>query len=210
MATHTSLVAMNIMLAVHEKKTTPLDLYRPLRHYISATFSERDAQNCDDDLLAVHEMRSELEKPVAESSLDSRRDLLLSYYKSLSLIEPRFTISFSFTWYDAFKSSKKCNAASIHFEKAAILFNLGAIYSQIALAADRTTANGLKTACNSFQTAAGAFAYLKENVAGKATAAGATVDLSPECAGTICHNLFVLPVYWTLCYLVLKFIGLSN
>jgi programmed cell death 6-interacting protein len=90
------------------------------------------------------------------------------------------------------------------------LFNLAAIYSQIALAADRTTANGLKTACNSFQTAAGAFAYLKENVAGKATAAGATVDLSPECAGTICHNLFVLPVYWTLCYLVLKFIGLSN
>nr|CAD1833503.1 unnamed protein product [Ananas comosus var. bracteatus] len=45
-----------------------------------------------------------------------------------------------------------------------------AVYSQIALAADRTIAAGLKQACGGFQSAAGAFAFLRETVAGKAAA----------------------------------------
>ncbi|TVU02382.1 hypothetical protein EJB05_52116, partial [Eragrostis curvula] len=59
--------------------------------------------------------------------------------------------------------------------------------SQIALAADRATEVGIKTACGAFQAAAGAFAWLRESgVAAKAVAAGATtVDITPECAGML-------------------------
>lgn len=185
--------AVNVMLAVHEKKTAAVDLYRPLRQYIAANFSEREAQMAEDDLDSVRQMRSGVEKPT-DPSPESRRDLLLSYYRALALIEPRFPISsdrshvnsLTFTWYDAFKPSKKASLQSIHLEKSGILFNTGAAYSQIALSADRTSPAGLKQACNGFQSAAGAFAMLREAVAPKLSAiGGATIDLSVECAGML-------------------------
>jgi len=56
------------------------------------------------------------------------------YYKSLTNIETRFPISgekghvkLSFPWADAFRSSKKTTQSNIHFEKAAVLFNLAAV-----------------------------------------------------------------------------------
>lgn len=56
----------------------------------------------------------------------------------------------------------------------------------MALAADRGSAGGLKQACNGFQSAAGAFALLREGVAPKlAASGGGTVDLSVECAGML-------------------------
>ncbi|XP_064944989.1 vacuolar-sorting protein BRO1-like [Musa acuminata AAA Group] len=188
--------AVNVMLAVQEKKTAAADLYRSLRQYIAVTYGEREAQAAEDDLDAVRQLRLDLEKPpdAAAASSGSRRDLLLAYYRALSLIEPRFPISpdrahvhsLTFTWFDAFKPSKKASQQSIHLEKAAVLFNLGAVYSQIALSADRADAAGLRQACNAFQSAAGAFAYLKDNAAARATASGATtVDLSVESAGML-------------------------
>ena len=68
-------------------------------------------------------------------------------------METRFPISkdhahvmISFTWYDAFRSSKRTEQYSIHFEKAAIMFNLGAVLTQQALACDRTQDQGMKDA----------------------------------------------------------------
>ena len=187
----------NVMLAIHEKKTTPTDLYRPLRLYVASAYSEREAAAADDDLSAVRDLRAEVEQPSLPdpSSLEQRRDALLAYARALALVEPRFPISpdrahvhsLTFTWHDAFKGNKKCALGSIHLEKAAVLFNLGAVYSQIALAADRSTDVGIRTACGAFQSAAGAFAWLRESgVAAKAVAAGATtVDITPECAGML-------------------------
>lgn len=177
--------AANVMLAIHEKRTTPTDLYRPLRLYIASAYSEREAAAADDDLAAVRDLRADVEQPSLPdpSSLERRRDALLAYARALSLVEPRFPISsdrahvhsLAFTWHDAFKTGKKASVASIHLEKAAVLFNLAAVYSQIALAADRATDVGIRTACGSFQSAAGAFAWMRESgVAAKAVAAGAT------------------------------------
>lgn len=53
--------------------------------------------------------------------------------------------------YDAFTPKKKIAQTNIHYEKAAILFNLAAVVSQIGLASDRTTSDGLKVACQMFQ-----------------------------------------------------------
>lgn len=41
--------------------------------------------------------------------------------------------------------------ASVHFEKAAILFNIAAVASQMAVATDRTTDAGVKEAARLFQ-----------------------------------------------------------
>jgi len=61
-----------------------------------------------------------------------------------------------FTWYDSFRPSKKTEQASIHYEKASVLFNVGAVLTQMALAADRGSDAGLKEAARRFQARRGA------------------------------------------------------
>ncbi len=75
----------------------------------------------------------------------------------------------SFTWYDAFRASKRTEQYSIHFEKAAVMFNLGAVLTQQALACDRTQDQGMKDAAKKFQvctlaSAAGASWHLRRCV----------------------------------------------
>lgn len=183
-------ITTNVMLAVHEKKTNPVDLYRPLRQYLVNHYSEREAVDNEEDLQTVQQMRSEIQK--ATDSLEGRRDLLQRYFRALCIMESRFPISnekehvntISFTWFDAFKG-KKTTQQSIHFEKASVIFNLGAIQSQLGLGADRSTPNGIKQACNAFQAAAGAFAFLRDNISLKASASSSTMDITVECAGML-------------------------
>ncbi|KAK8529527.1 hypothetical protein V6N13_102439 [Hibiscus sabdariffa] len=192
-AASSSATATNIMLAIYEKKTNSIDLYRPLRQYISYTYSEREAVNLEDDLSIVRNLRSDIER-VPDPSPTTRRDLLISYFKALCLIETRFPISpdrdhintIQFTWFDAFKQKQKAVQQNIHLEKAAILFNLGAVYSQLGLSYDRTTVEGRRLASHAFIAAAGAFAYLRDNASTKASMGNSTtVDLSVECAGML-------------------------
>lgn len=184
-------VSINVMLAVQEKKTLGIDLFKPLRQYIVEHYSERDAVDNEEDLDTVQQMRKEVEK--ASDSLEARRDLLQRYYRALCMMESRFPISnetehvnsLSFTWFDAFKSGKKASQQNIHFEKASVVFNLGAVQSQLALSADRATLNGIKQACNCFQASAGAFAFLRDNISMKASGSSSTVDITVESAGML-------------------------
>ncbi|PPS06589.1 hypothetical protein GOBAR_AA14043 [Gossypium barbadense] len=181
------------MLAIYEKKTNSIDLYRPLRQYICFTYSEREAVNLEDDLSTVKTLRSDIER-VPDPAPTTRRDLLISYFKALCLIETRFPISpdrdhinsIQFTWFDAFKQKQKAVQQNIHLEKAAILFNLGAVYSQIGLSYDRATVEGRRQASHAFIAAAGSFAFLRDNASTKASMGNSTtVDLSVECAGML-------------------------
>ncbi|XP_009117844.1 vacuolar-sorting protein BRO1 [Brassica rapa] len=184
----------NLMLAIHEKKTSSLDLYRPLRNYVTFTYSEREAQLIEDDLETLKQLRSDVER-VPDPSPSARRDLLISYYKALCLVETRFPISpdqhhvnaVSFLWYDAFKQKQKASQQNIHLEKAAVLFNLGASYSQIALGCDRTTVEGRRQASHAFIGAAGAFAWVRDNESVKAMIgqSSTTVDVRVECVGML-------------------------
>lgn len=184
----------NIMLAIFEKKTTSVDLYRPIRSYIAFNYSEREAQNLEDDLQTLKDLRSDLENPAKQPSPTARRDVLQSYFRALCVVETRFPISpdkdhvnaVTFTWHDAFKQKQKASQQNIHLEKAAVLFNLGAVYSQIGLSYDRSTVEGRRQAVQAFIGAAGAFAYLRDNAAAKASFGGSTtVDVSVECAGML-------------------------
>ena len=95
-------------------------------------------------------------------------------------------ISLSFTWRDSFNASKKASIASVHWEKAGVLFNLAALCSQQAVFAARVTASGAKTAAHAFQVAAWCFQKLRDEVALKVQAAGSpTTDLMPDCLGLL-------------------------
>ena len=80
------------------------------------------------------------------------------YYCGLSMMETRFPISrdrehvhIAFKWFDAFRPTRALEQSSIHYEKAAILFNLAAVMTQQALGYDRSTDSGLKDAARKFQ-----------------------------------------------------------
>ncbi|XP_028758167.1 vacuolar-sorting protein BRO1 [Neltuma alba] len=192
-ASSSTAATTNIMLAIFEKKTNSTDLYRPLRNYVAFHYSEREAHNIEDDLQTLKQLRSDLERH-SDPSLTARRDLLQSYYRALCLVETRFPISsdpdhvntLSFVWFDAFKPKLKATQQNIHLEKAAVLFNLGAVYSQIGLSYDRNTVDGRRQASHAFIAAAGSFAYLRDNAAMKASiGSSTTVDLSVECSGML-------------------------
>lgn len=50
-----------------------------------------------------------------------------------------------------------CTVADIEFELACVLYNIGALHSQLAAADSRNTPDGMKMACTHFQCAAWAF-----------------------------------------------------
>ncbi|KAL0296668.1 UNVERIFIED_CONTAM: Vacuolar-sorting protein BRO1 [Sesamum radiatum] len=194
MASPSSTNTTNIMLAIFEKKTNSLDLYRPLRNFIVINYSEREAQNLEDDLETLKQLRSDVERGGASDSPSARRDLLQNYFKALCAVESRFPIStdadhvntVSFTWFDAFKTKQKAAQQNIHLEKAAVLFNLGAVHSQMGLSFDRSAVEGRRQASHSFIAAAGAFAFLRDNVAMKASVGSSTtLDVSVECVGML-------------------------
>lgn len=67
-----------------------------------------------------------------------------------------------------------------------MLFNLGAVHSQLGLGFDRGEVEGRKNASHSFMKAAGVFAFLRDNVAVKACmGSSSTVDVSVECVGML-------------------------
>jgi programmed cell death 6-interacting protein len=60
------------------------------------------------------------------------------------------------------------------------------VYSQIGLSYDRATVEGRRLASHAFIGAAGAFAFLRDNAATKASiGSSTTVDISVECAGML-------------------------
>eukprot|EP00882_Tetradesmus_deserticola_P005388 GHRQ01005670.1.p1 GENE.GHRQ01005670.1~~GHRQ01005670.1.p1 ORF type:complete len:245 (+),score=86.83 GHRQ01005670.1:112-846(+) len=180
--------AQNVLLAIHIKRTDNVELKNPILSYIRETYSDREAEDAVDDLVAIQTLRNELVATQAGSQLTAK-DSYIKYFKCLTSIETRFPIShekgnvrINFPWTDAFRHSKKTSQPNIHFEKAAVLFNVAAVLSQQALQVDRATADGLKEACKLFQEAAGMFGHLKENEASKIDNPR-PVDLSPECLG---------------------------
>jgi programmed cell death 6-interacting protein len=182
----------SFLLAVHCKKTDPVDLKAPISRYASSSFAGAACEaDLGDDLTALQSLRSDAAG--LGGSLSDLRGTLARYYRALCLVEGRFPIGpgedqcqISFTWSDAFRASKKHEASSIHFEKAAVLFNVGAALTQSALAVPErsSTDAGLKEAARRFQEAAGVFAALRDGP-GLKLEPPRPVDVGPECASML-------------------------
>lgn len=180
----------SFLLAVHCKKTDPVDLKAPIARYAASFAGAACEADLGDDLTTLQSLRNDAAG--LGGSLSDLRGTLAKYYRALCLVEGRFPIGpaddqvqLSFTWSDAFRASKKHEAASIHFEKAAILFNVGAALTQSALAVpERSTDAGLKEAARKFQEAAGVFAALRDGP-GLKLEPPRPVDVGPECASML-------------------------
>jgi programmed cell death 6-interacting protein len=75
-------------------------------------------------------------------------------------------IGADFTWYPAigYNTDRPLSQNNLKFELANVLWNLAALYSQLAMSSNRSSTEGLKAACNYFCLAAGVVAHIKTEI----------------------------------------------
>ncbi|KAM9386621.1 programmed cell death 6-interacting protein isoform 1-T1 [Phaethornis superciliosus] len=186
---------MTNFISVQLKKASEVDLAKPLCKFIQQSYPSSDAQA--EHCRAAEEL-SKLRKTALGRPLDkheSALETLLRYYDQLCSIEPKFPFSenqvcVTFTWKDAFDKgslfggSAKLALASLGYEKTCVLFNCGALASQIAAEQNLDNDEGLKAAAKHYQFASGAFQHIKDTVL-SALNREPTVDISPDTVGTL-------------------------
>ncbi|KAF4033194.1 ALIX V-shaped domain binding to HIV [Phytophthora infestans] len=159
--------------------------------------SDGDAQQTETHQAALDQF-GQLKKDVDLVRTPSAisRHVLLRYYAQLEKMAQRFpcdgesagrtALQLQFTWNDSFCPRKKSTQTGVSFEKAAVMFNVGALESQLGVQTDRSTAEGLKTACRHFMRAAGAFQEVKDKLVER-TLGARTPDMSAEGLGLLTY-----------------------
>ncbi|KAB5526036.1 hypothetical protein PHYPO_G00147100 [Pangasianodon hypophthalmus] len=144
------------------KETKDVDFSVPFKDFILEHYSE-DGTRFQDEIDDLMDLRKACRTP---SRNDAGVELLASYFSQLSLLESRFfspnrPMGIFFTWYDSFTGMPVCQQ-NITLEKASILFNMAALYTQIGTRSDRHTQSGLEDAITALQKSAGVLNHLKE------------------------------------------------
>ncbi|XP_041124265.1 rhophilin-2-like isoform X2 [Polyodon spathula] len=144
------------------KETKEADFSVPFKDFILEHYSE-DSSSYEDTIADLMDLRKACRTP---SRNEAGIDLLSSYFSQLSFVENRFfppsrQMGIFFTWYDSFTGVPVCQQ-NIALEKASMLFNIGALYTQIATRCNRQNQSGLENAIDAFQKAAGTLNHLKE------------------------------------------------
>lgn len=150
------------MESVSLKTSLPINLSKPLGAYIQTTYKQ-DPSNYQQQLRQLDDLRNECISVAACSSTPNTLARLGHYLGQLERLPSRFPIGeqgikVTFSWFNHGGKDKKPLASfELAYEQANIIFNIGAVYSQLAVDEGTTNVDSLKKACNSFILAAGAF-----------------------------------------------------
>ncbi len=134
--------------------------------------------------------------PPSQCVRDSTRDVNVyavlppptSYFDQLNSLErkiPSHEVQVAFKWKDAFDRGSlfggriSLTVSSLAYEKACVLFNLGAISSIIAADQNVDSEDGMQKALKRLQLASGVFSQLKTSVVGLIQT-DPTPDLEPD------------------------------
>ncbi|KAM7011083.1 rhophilin-2 [Passerculus sandwichensis] len=144
------------------KETKDVDFTLPLKDFIQEHYSQ-DSSEYEDEIADLMDLRQACRTPSRD---EAGIEMLISYFLQLGYVENRFFpptrhIGVLFTWYDSFTGVPVCQQ-NLLLEKASVLFNIGALYTQIGTRCNRQTRAGLENAVDAFQKAAGVLSYLKE------------------------------------------------
>lgn len=170
-----SLDSVMPMIPLGLKETKEIDFMDPFKDFILEHYSE-DADQYEDPITDFMDTRQAMRTPLRDNAGIA---LLFRYYNQLYFVERRFfppdrSLGIYFEWFDSLTGVPSCQR-TVAFEKACVLFNIGAIYTQIGTKQDRCTAKGLDSAVDSFLRAAGTFKYIHENFTN-----APSMDLGPE------------------------------
>uniref|UniRef100_A0A1B0CCG8 Putative signal transduction protein n=1 Tax=Lutzomyia longipalpis TaxID=7200 RepID=A0A1B0CCG8_LUTLO len=163
------------MIPLGLKETKEVNFMEPLSDFILEHYSE-DSSCYEDAISDITDTRQAARTPTRDSTGVS---LLFRYYNLLYYVERRFfppdrSLGVHFEWYDSLTGVPSCQR-TVAFEKACILFNLGAIYTQIGARQDRSSEKGLDAAVDSFLRAAGVFKHIYDTFTN-----APSMDLKPQ------------------------------
>ncbi|XP_019598302.2 rhophilin-2 [Rhinolophus sinicus] len=144
------------------KETKDVDFSVVLKDFILEHYSE-DGYLYEDQIADLMDLRQACRTPSRD---EAGVELLMSYFIQLGFVESRFfsptrQMGILFTWYDSL-TGVPVSQQNLLLEKASILFNIGAVYTQIGTRCNRQVQAGLESAVDAFQRAAGVLNYLKE------------------------------------------------
>uniref|UniRef100_A0A8C7HS08 Rhophilin-2-like n=1 Tax=Oncorhynchus kisutch TaxID=8019 RepID=A0A8C7HS08_ONCKI len=131
--------------------------------FIYLYLTSEDGSSFEEEIADLMDLRQACRTP---SRNDAGIEILAKYFSHIPLLESRFfsatrQMGIFFTWYDSFTGVPVCQQ-NVSLEKASILFNIGALYTQIGTRCNRQTGAGLQDAITAFQKAAGVLHHLKE------------------------------------------------
>ncbi|KAJ6619711.1 BRO1-like domain-containing protein [Mycena sp. CBHHK59/15] len=156
------LALMSNLLALPFKKTYNIDVKDPARNYLLANGSNHpDAFK--NDINRWQNLRKEGVGGVVHAD---RVNTALSYHAQLLSILTKLPtdIQLEIAYAPAFSpASLPVTLRNIAFERAAVLFNLAALYSQLAGSEDRSNVDGIKRAIPNYQQAAGTLSFLRSS-----------------------------------------------
>ncbi|CAK9828677.1 Tyrosine-protein phosphatase non-receptor type 23 [Anthophora retusa] len=173
------------MISFQLKVSPEVTTFGPkLKQYIRDFYNE-DPESYSHEIHQLESLRAMAVRPPINVTGCS---LLKKYYCQLHFLQSRFpmgkdgTAAVTFTWRDTY-ANMVCSLANIRFEIISILYNIGAMHTQLGALTERTSADGMKMACSHFQCAAWAFEHLKNSYPQPSG-----VDLAPELM-TFMHQL---------------------
>ncbi|XP_054983639.1 rhophilin-1 [Sorex araneus] len=145
------------------KETRRLYWAPALKELISGHFGE-DSTCYEAEIQELEELRQAMRIP---SRSEAGLEVLTAYYTQLDFLDMRFVapskgLQLLFHWYDSI-TGVPVQQRALAFEKGSVLFNIGALHTQIGAGQDRTCATGTGRAVDAFQKAAGAFRLLRES-----------------------------------------------
>nr|XP_055170349.1 rhophilin-1 isoform X2 [Nyctereutes procyonoides] len=154
-----------LMIPLGLKETKELDWSAALKELISGHFGE-DGASYGAEIRELEDLRQAIRTP---SRSEAGLELLMAYYNQLCFLEARFvapapagSLGLLFHWYDSL-TGVPAQQRALAFEKGSVLFNIGALHTQIGARQDRSCPEGTRRAIEAFQRAAGAFSLLREN-----------------------------------------------
>ncbi|KAI1132646.1 BRO1-like domain-containing protein [Nemania abortiva] len=153
------------ILAVPFRKGTQLPLSSAIKQYISTKYDQHPDM-FRQDLDVVDALRRDAVN--VREAHPSGVKKLQAYAAQLVWIGGKFPIDIGadFTWYPSlgYNTERPIVHNNLQFERANIIYNLAALYSQLAISCNRNDTDGLKAAANYFNHAAGVLTHLKDEI----------------------------------------------
>jgi programmed cell death 6-interacting protein len=153
------------VIEVPFRRTHPVDLSSAIKQYISTKYDQSPGMFAD-DLREIDRLRNDAIN-VREAHVSGIKRLQI-YAAQLRYLGGKFPIDIGvdFPWYPAigYDRDKPALQNNLRFELANILFNLGALYSQLAFGTNRTSIDGLKSAAEYSMGAAGTFSFIRTEI----------------------------------------------
>ncbi|CAG84150.1 vacuolar protein-sorting protein BRO1 [Yarrowia lipolytica] len=151
------------MIPLALKTTESTDWSRAIHRYIASSYGPDYAEQFREEISSFQRLRQDIRGAGRDAT---GRDILFRYFAQLDSLERRINAAESgmkpdFTWSDSL-SQEKVTQHSISFEKANVLYQLGAILSCMGEEMSRDDSCDPKASFHAFQNAAGVFAFIAD------------------------------------------------